>query len=98
MQWVEIQHNCGVAIDTTLAADGYHWIKVLFSNPWYSAIYALWLAAIWFHLTHGVWSMLHTMGWNNDTWMPRVQMISTIVASIAVGLFAVVLVYFTFLI
>lgn len=98
MQWVELQHNLGVEIDASNAANGYYWIQQTFGNLWYSAIYAVWLAAIWFHLTHGVWSMLHTMGWNNDTWMPRVQMISTIVASIGVGLFAVVLVYFTFLV
>jgi succinate dehydrogenase / fumarate reductase cytochrome b subunit len=68
----------------------------LFSNyPVYSLIYLLWLVAIWFHLTHGVWSAFQTIGFNNKTWFPRLKIISNIVATLILVGFAVVPVYFT---
>ncbi|MDR0682082.1 MAG: succinate dehydrogenase/fumarate reductase cytochrome b subunit [Dysgonamonadaceae bacterium] len=70
----------------------------LFSNPWYSIIYVLWLAALWFHLTHGVWSAFQTLGLNGKTWYPRVKFISNVVATVIMIGFAVVPVYFTMLI
>ena len=60
-----------------------------------SLIYLVWFAALWFHLTHGVWSMFQTVGWANDTWYPRLKCIANIVATIIfLGFAAVVLVYF----
>jgi succinate dehydrogenase / fumarate reductase cytochrome b subunit len=67
----------------------------LFSNAGYSIIYVLWLAAIWFHLTHGIWSAFQTLGLNGKTWFPRLKFISNIVATIIMIGFAVVPVYFT---
>lgn len=94
MQFVELQHMAGCDVDTSLVADGAHWVKELFSSPVYSILYLVWLAALWFHLTHGVWSALHTLGWNNDTWMPRVKCISNIVATLVILMFAAVVVYY----
>jgi succinate dehydrogenase / fumarate reductase cytochrome b subunit len=68
----------------------------LFSNAGYSFIYILWLAAIWFHLTHGIWSAFQTLGLNGKTWFPRLKFISNIVATIIMIGFAAVPVYFTF--
>jgi succinate dehydrogenase / fumarate reductase cytochrome b subunit len=67
----------------------------LFSNPVYSIIYIAWLVALWFHLTHGVWSAFQTLGFNNKTWFPRLKFIANIVATIIMIGFAVVPVYFT---
>jgi len=68
----------------------------LFSNyPLYSLIYVLWLAAIWFHLTHGIWSAFQTIGFNNKVWFPRLKCISNIVTTLIMLGFAVVPVYFT---
>lgn len=75
-------------------ADGAYFIQTLFSKPLYSIVYILWLVAIWFHLTHGVWSALHTLGMNNKTWLPRVKMISNIFATIIVLLFMAIPIYF----
>lgn len=95
MQLVELQH--GHAWETAglhNPADGSFFIQTLFSNPIYSIIYIVWLAAIWFHLTHGVWSALHTLGWNNKTWLPRVKMISNIYTTIIILIFMSIPVYF----
>lgn len=74
--------------------DGAAWIEYYFQRPLWAACYFIGLVALWFHLSHGIWSALHTMGWNGDTWMKRVKCISTIVATIIVLLFLSVLVYF----
>ena len=51
--------------------------------------------ALWFHLTHGIWSMFQTAGWANDTWYPRLKCIANVVATIVfLGFAAVVIVYF----
>lgn len=68
----------------------------LFSQPLYSIIYLLWFAAIWFHLTHGIWSAFQTLGLNGKTWYPRLKFIANVVATIIMIGFAIVPVYFTF--
>lgn len=74
--------------------NGVELIKYTFSQWYYVVLYLLWLAALWFHLTHGVWSALHTLGWNNDVWMPRIKCIGNIVATLVVLMFAAVVVYY----
>ena len=76
-------------------ADGASLIAYTFSQWYYVVIYLVWFFALWFHLTHGVWSMFQTVGWANDTWYPRLKCIANIVATIIfLGFAAVVLVYF----
>lgn len=94
MQFVELQHMAGAAVDTSKVADGAYWVQTLFACPVYSVLYLVWLAALWFHLTHGIWSALHTLGWNNNTWMPRVKCIANILSTIIVLMFAAVVVYY----
>ena len=55
------------------AADGASLIAYTFSQWYYVVLYLVWFAALWFHLTHGVWSMFQTVGWANDTWYPRLE-------------------------
>ena len=38
-------------------ADGYAYIVDTFSCPVYVVLYIVWLVALWFHLTHGFWSV-----------------------------------------
>ena len=81
----------GVAIEPT---NGAYLIAFIFAQ-WYNVvIYIVWLAALWFHLSHGVWSMIQTVGWANDTWYPRLKCLSTIVATLICGGFALVAVVF----
>ena len=94
MQLVEILggHENSLGLDP---ADGASLIAYTFSQWYYVVIYLVWFAALWFHLTHGVWSMFQTVGWANDTWYPRLKCIANIVATIIfLGFAAVVLVYF----
>ena len=75
-------------------ADGAAYIAALFSSPVYCIIYLVWFAAIWFHLTHGFWSAFHTIGWNNQTWLPRLKRIANVVATIVFLCFALVVIVF----
>jgi len=90
MQMVELVHKLGGHSDeeaVKLAAKGAHWVKHYFSQPVYSVLYIVWLTALWFHLTHGVWSSLQTIGLNNKTWLPRVKSVSNVIATIIILLF-----------
>ena len=97
MQLVEImgEHESMVGGQMIAATDGAALIAYTFSKWYYVVIYLVWFAALWFHLTHGVWSMFQSVGWANDTWYPRLKCIANIVATIIfLGFAAVVLVYF----
>lgn len=74
-----------------LAADGYHWIGETFSNPVYTALYIVWFVALWFHLTHGFWSAMQTLGINNKVWFCRWKAIGNVVVTLIIlGFLAVV--------
>ena len=93
MQLVEIMggHENSLGLAPT---DGAALIAFTFSK-WYNAlVYIVWLAAIWFHLTHGVWSMFQTAGWANDKWYPRLKCLSNLVSTLICGGFALVVVFF----
>ena len=97
MQLPELVHNMGGHADTmtlALAANGVHHIQQTFSCPIFSVLYLIWLAALWFHLTHGFWSAMQTLGWNNQTWIIRWECISKIYSTIIVIGFALVVVAF----
>lgn len=97
MQLVEIKHKLNIAVDEGLlstAANGAFWIKYYFTQPLYSILYIVWLVALWLHLTHGVWSALHSLGLNNKTWLPRVKVISNILSTIIILMFMSIPVYY----
>ena len=81
------------AIDPT---DGFGWIKVTFSNPVFVVIYIIWLAAIWFHLTHGFWSAMQTLGVSGKIWLKRWQCIGMIYVTVLMLMFLVVVLAFAF--
>lgn len=94
MQLVEIQHlYLGMDnVDVTYAQDGVHYIIKTFQNPVYASLYVVWLAALWFHLTHGMWSAMQTLGVNNKDWFCRWKLIGNILSTIIVlGFLAVVI-------
>jgi len=64
--WYKMQLNeiTGIAPDVD-PQDGVALIKATFSQPLFVLLYLVWFVAIWFHLTHGFWSALQTIGWNN---------------------------------
>lgn len=77
------------------ATDGAFLIQYTFSQ-WYNVlIYTAWLAALWFHLSHGFWSMFQTVGWSGSLWQKRLQVIGIIYATLLVlGFLSVVYLYF----
>ena len=78
------------------ATDGYGYIVATFSNPVYTVLYIIWLAALWFHLTHGFWSAIQTLGWNGKVWFDRWKCIGNIYTTIVILMFLVVSLYFSF--
>ena len=96
MQLPEVLHMLGIHADVTYATDGVYHIQNTFGCSVYSILYLVWLAALWFHLTHGFWSALHTLGWNNKIWFERWRVIGNIYSTIVVLGFAVVVLYYWF--
>ena len=82
--------------DTMYATDGVYWIRNAFADPIHVVIYLIWLVALWFHLTHGFWSALQTLGWNGKTWFCRWKVISIAYATLLFAGFAIVVIYFAF--
>ena len=98
MQLPEVLHMMGMHIDAVTmdnVANGSLYIVNTFSCPVYVALYVIWLAALWFHLTHGVWSAMQTLGVNNKVWFCRWKMIGNILSTIIIlGFLAVVVAAF----
>ena len=93
MMLVELmgQHENALGLEPT---NGAALIKITFSQ-WYNVVlYLVWFAALWFHLNHGVWSMFQTVGWANDTWLPRLKCVAKLVSGLIFLGFAVVAVVF----
>ena len=88
--------------DTALATNGiYHIINTFHGiggrsvmGIVYTLLYLVWLAALWFHLNHGIWSALQTVGLNNKKWFPRLKILSTIYTTFIILMFATVAVLF----
>ena len=94
MQLPEVMHKLGSDVDITNAANGAFHIQATFSCWINVVLYLVWLAALWFHLTHGFWSALQSLGWNNQIWIKRWKCVSDIYATIIVLGFAAVVVAF----
>ena len=72
--------------------DGFGWIIETFSNPVFVVLYIIWLVAIWFHLTHGFWSAMQTLGVSGKVWFCRWRLIGNIyVTLLALGFLVVIL-------
>lgn len=75
-------------------ADGFAFICDTFSSPVYVALYLVWLVALWFHLSHGFWSALQTLGWSGKLWFERWKCIGTAYVTILIALFVIVVLSF----
>ena len=75
-------------------ADGFAYIVDTFTNPAYSILYLVWFCAIWFHIAHGFWSAMHTLGASGKIWQKRMQCIGLIYVSLLMLGFAVVVLAF----
>jgi len=90
MQFSELTHTG----DVTNAANGAKYVSELFNQWIYCVVYIIWLAALWLHLTHGIWSALQSLGLNNKTWLPRVKIIANIISTVVILMFMSIPVYY----
>ena len=77
-------------------ADGFAYIKETFSNPVYVVLYIVWLVAIWFHLSHGFWSAMQSLGINGKVWFNRWKTIGLVYTTLLMLGFLIVVLAFAF--
>ena len=77
-------------------ANGFAYIKYTFANPVYVVLYVIWIAALWFHLSHGFWSAMQTVGLNGKVWFNRWKTIGNIYVTLLMLGFLVVVLAFAF--
>lgn len=97
MMFAELIGHHEVALGSAMVSpqDGAAFINYYFQgNAVITVLYLIWYVALWFHLTHGFWSAIQTIGWNNTIWMNRWKCISKIVATVICGLFAIITIIF----
>lgn len=97
MMFAELIGHHEVALGSAMVSpqDGAAFINYYFQgNAVITVLYLIWYVALWFHLTHGFWSAIQTIGWNNTIWMNRWEYISKIVATVICGLFAIITIIF----
>lgn len=96
MMFAELLGNHEVELGGTLVSpqNGAAFIRYYFSHLWVVIAYLIWYVALWFHLTHGIWSALQTVGWNNTLWYNRWKTIGNIVATLIFLGFAFVTIVF----
>lgn len=70
-------------------------IQIAFQQIWTPIVYIIGFVALWFHLNHGFWSMLQSVGLNNQKWLPRIKCIGNAWVTIVIGLFTIQAVVFT---
>ena len=81
-------------IYATNATDGFMYIQQTFSNPVFAVLYIAWFFAIWFHLTHGFWSAIQTLGWSGHVWFNRWRVIGIVYVTLIMLMFLAVVVAF----
>lgn len=91
MMFAELANDGFPYIDEVFSAsDGYGMMAYTFSQPVFTVLYLIWFAAIWFHLTHGFWSAMQTLGWSGKIWFNRWKCIGTVYVSVLMLIFVVV--------
>ena len=59
------------------ATAGTLFIQEAFSQVWTPIVYIIGFIALWFHMTHGFWSMFQSVGWDSTVWIPRLKKIGS---------------------
>ena len=76
-------------------AAGTIFLEATFSNGLILAIYLVAFVALWFHMTHGFWSMFQSCGWNGRTWLPRLKKCANVFTTLVIALFMAEAIVFT---
>ena len=77
-------------------ADGFAFIQDTFANPIYVVLYVIWICALWFHLSHGLWSAMQTVGVNGKVWFNRWKAIGLVYVTLLMLCFLIVVLAFAF--
>ena len=77
-------------------ADGFAFIQDTFANPVYVVLYVIWICALWFHLSHGFWSAMQTVGVNGKVWFNRWKAIGLVYMTLLMLCFLIVVLAFAF--
>jgi len=89
--WYQMQFKELFMIDGA-RHDSAQLVEEVFSQAWVVIVYIAAFVALWFHLTHGFWSALHTVGWNNTVWMKRLKVLGNVLSTaISLGFIIVAL-------
>lgn len=81
----------------TTGHNAYALVHEAFQIPWVIVAYVVGGIALAFHISHGFWSALHTVGFSNNIWLYRLQTLSTVLAwIIGLGFCTIALVQYAF--
>ena len=84
-----------VVINGEHMENAYLLVSTMFtSNIWVSVVYFISFVFLGLHLMHGFWSAFQTIGWSNDLWRKRLEVIGKIYAILIVLGYAAIPVYF----
>lgn len=76
--------------------DGFGLICATFQTRVYVILYVIWIVALWYHLSHGFWSAMQTIGINGKVWFNRWKVIGTVYVTLLMLAFLVVVLAFAF--
>lgn len=96
MMFAEFANGGMAFVGSYAATDGAGLMSYTFRNPVFTVLYILWFAAIWFHLTHGFWSAMQTLGLDGKIWFNRWRVIGNVYVTIVMLCFVVVALRFAF--
>ena len=71
-----------------IEGDIYHNLASAFQSPFYVMFYLLALAALGFHLHHGIWSLTQTLGLDNPDRNLMFRLLASLITALLVSLFA----------
>ena len=95
--WYNMMFAELVGMKTVLEpTDGFGLIVAIFKNKLYVVLYIIWIVALWFHLSHGFWSAMQTVGVNGKVWFNRWKIIGNVYVTLLMLAFLVVVLAFAF--
>ena len=93
--WYKIKITHEVAsVPGTEVHDTYALVVALLNQPLYSTIYVIAAVLLGFHLSHGFQSAFQSIGFSNDIWRKRLNVVSKIIAVVYAFGYSIIPIYF----
>ncbi len=90
---IKITHEVASVAGTDMH-DTYALVVELLSQPIYSVIYVIAAILLGFHLSHGFQSAFQSVGFSNDIWRKRLNVVSKVIAVVYALGYAIIPIYF----